>query len=36
VLTFKHLERGRYRITLLRLRAHEHPLTIGKTSLVIS
>ncbi|MGO9901285.1 MAG: hypothetical protein ACLP0J_16715 [Solirubrobacteraceae bacterium] len=36
VLRFKHLGRGRYRLTLFQLRAHEKPQMIGHTSLVIS
>jgi len=35
-LTFRHLKRGRYRLTLLELRAHHRPVVIGHTSLVIS
>jgi hypothetical protein len=35
-LTFYLLRRGRYRLTLLELRAHRAPLVIGQTSLVIS
>ncbi|MBV9337502.1 MAG: hypothetical protein JO243_16580 [Solirubrobacterales bacterium] len=35
-LTFKHLKRGRYRITLLELRPTKQPLMLGHTSLVIS
>jgi hypothetical protein len=34
-LTFRHLARGRYHLTLLALRAHHKPLTIGHTSLVV-
>jgi hypothetical protein len=35
-LTYRHLTRGRYRLTLLELHGREHPLVIGHTSLVIS
>jgi hypothetical protein len=35
-LTFRHLKRGRYWLTLLQLRAHHRPVVIGHTSLEIS
>jgi hypothetical protein len=35
-LTFRHLRRGRYGLTLLRLRAHHGQVVIGHTSLEIS
>jgi hypothetical protein len=35
-LTFRQLKHGRYGLTLLELRAHQRPLVIGHTSLVIS
>ncbi len=34
-LTFGHLKRGRYRLTLLRLRAHRRPLVIGHATLTV-
>jgi VCBS repeat protein/HYDIN/CFA65/VesB family protein len=36
VLTFTHLKRGRYQLTLVEFGAHGHHKTIGHTSLVIS
>jgi hypothetical protein len=35
-LTYRQLRRGRYGLTLLELRAHQRPVVIGHTSLVIS
>lgn len=35
-VTFKHLHRGRYRVTLLELRAHHRPTPIGKTTIVVT
>ncbi len=35
-LTFRHLGRGEYKLTLLELRANRKPLSIGHTTLVIS
>jgi probable HAF family extracellular repeat protein len=36
VLSFKHLQRGRYRLTVVELRKHRKPLAIGHTTLAIS
>jgi hypothetical protein len=35
-LKFKHLHRGRYRLTLNLLRAHHRPRVIGHTTLTVT
>ena len=35
-LTFKHLHRGRYHLTLAELQPHKKPLVIGHTTLTVA
>jgi hypothetical protein len=35
-LVFKHLHRGRYRLTLLELRRHQRPVVLGTSTIVFT
>jgi hypothetical protein len=35
-LTFSHLSRGRYRVTLLELRHHQAAAVLGRTTIVVT